>query len=114
LLILATPIFKRAEGYYSANVLFFQSIKDKLLNSLQARIQNGKLRSGAVTLQFVSKASEVPKDLGSDRVAVMTSPDVKDHHFTFAQYTDNLKTKTLGKVVMYADVVSSTMDMFDG
>ena len=87
------------------------------MESIKPRLQNSKLRSGEVTLNFVTKSTDIASkdsEITSDLIPVVTSPVTGDYKFNLEEYEQNLKTDVLGRVVLYADVVTSTMSVFDG
>ena len=98
-------------------LFMLQSKKSKLLESIQPRLQGGRLRSGEVTLCFVTDSKDIDTrdiETTSANVPVVTSPNPGDYHFNLEQYEKNLQTEVLGQVILYADVVTSTMTMFEG
>ncbi|XP_053242666.1 biotin--protein ligase [Podarcis raffonei] len=74
----------------------------------------GLIRSNMVSLKFVSsciKGTEVTPSL----MPVVTEMEAfSSEHFSFERYRQNLHTKKLGKVVLFAEVTSTTMNLLDG
>ncbi|XP_020644980.3 biotin--protein ligase isoform X1 [Pogona vitticeps] len=76
--------------------------------------KTGLITSSKVSLKFVSldgSQMEVTPLL----MPVVTETDTfSSEHFSFEKYKQNLHTKRLGKVVLFAEVTSTTMDLLDG
>ncbi|KAM3601897.1 uncharacterized protein V6R79_020890 [Siganus canaliculatus] len=95
-----------------------QEFKTNFLNWLQKRAdQNGYLKLSKSSFRMVS-SSEL-KDgplLDDDNFAVINDSSVSQSwpHFSMETYNKNLKTRVLGHTMLYAEVITSTMDVMEG
>ncbi|XP_078312371.1 biotin--protein ligase-like isoform X2 [Crassostrea virginica] len=87
--------------------------KVRLLNGLASRMKGGLLKSSSVSLQFFPRLlSEI--EVTPTLLPVVTDKMEKLKYFNIDEYWDNLSTTRLGNVVLYTDVVPSTMPLLDG
>lgn len=91
---------------------FLQVNKVRLINGLASRLKSGFLKSTSVSLQFF------PRLMSEVTVTPSVLPVVTDKmenlkYFNIDEYWDNLTTAKLGNVVLYTDVVPSTMPLLD-
>lgn len=88
-----------------------------LLQSVQQRLDKDQLlRSGDVSLKFMNAAGFAllnNKEFKSESLPAVTNPSEPVTGFNFAEYSKYLQTEVLGQVVLYSDVVTSTMSLFD-
>ena len=87
------------------------------MNSIKPRLdQKCQLRSRNIKLQIFTKMEEVEEPINADVMPILVNheSETKLYKFNWNEYKDNLKTKVLGKTVIYADVMTSTMQAFDG
>lgn len=92
---------------------FLQANKVRFINGLASRLKSGFLKSTSVSLQFF------PRLMSEVTVTPSVLPVVTDKmenlkYFNIDEYWDNLTTAKLGNVVLYTDVVPSTMPLLDG
>ncbi|XP_062596841.1 biotin--protein ligase-like [Saccostrea cucullata] len=87
--------------------------KVRLLNKIAQRLKNGILKSANVSLQFIPKWVPEVK-VTSTQLPVVTDKMEELKYFNIDEYWDNLTTVKLGNVVLYTDVVPSTMSLLDG
>uniref|UniRef100_F6UEY9 Holocarboxylase synthetase n=1 Tax=Ornithorhynchus anatinus TaxID=9258 RepID=F6UEY9_ORNAN len=74
----------------------------------------GMIPSHQVTLQFVP-SYEPEMEVTPARIPVVTETEgFASEYFSMDTYRENLRTKTLGKVVLFAEVTTSTMSLLDG
>ncbi|XP_065924354.1 biotin--protein ligase isoform X2 [Magallana gigas] len=90
-----------------------QANKVRFINGLASRLKSGFLKSTSVSLQFF------PRLMSEVTVTPSVLPVVTDKmenlkYFNIDEYWDNLTTTKLGNVVVYTDVVPSTMPLLDG
>ncbi|XP_036896515.1 biotin--protein ligase isoform X2 [Sturnira hondurensis] len=92
-----------------------EEIRDPLMQWLGKQAgPGGVIKSSKLSLKFVpSCASEVEVTPAALPVVTDTTT-FSSEHFNLETYRQNLRTKQLGKVVLFADVASSTMDLLDG
>nr|XP_022341221.1 biotin--protein ligase-like [Crassostrea virginica] len=87
--------------------------KVRLLNGLASRMKGGLLKSSSVSLQFFPRLlSEI--EVTPTLLPVVTDKMEKLKYFNIDEYWDNLSTTRLGNVVLYTDVIPSTMPLLDG
>jgi len=92
-----------------------QKIKQVFLNSLMSRLKDGHLVSKEVTLRFLRNSSDASSlNVTSSTIPVLTEAKDCKSTFDYALYKANLKTKVLGNTMLYADVVTTTMNLFEG
>ena len=86
-------------------------MKTTLLSAVEPRLKDRVLKSRDLSLSFCSVSNTAKTTM--DMLPVYT-----DHSgplaFDIQSYWNHLATDVLGQVVMYADVVNSTMRLFDG
>ena len=103
----------------------FQTLKTSLLDSFAGRLKQGSIKSHSLTLKFIStKSGELVPTATSNCLPVIT-----DGTFGSAQgmgdaqgaqlfdpqlYWRHLTSSVLGRVVLYTDVIPTTMTVFDG
>ncbi|XP_078121551.1 biotin--protein ligase isoform X2 [Sander vitreus] len=95
-----------------------QETKAVFLNWLQTRAdQNGLLTLSKASLRMLS-SSELQDDpsLPEGSLALVTNSSESQSwpHFSMETYSKNLKTSLLGHAVLYAEMVTSTMDLLQG
>jgi hypothetical protein len=54
------------------------------------------------------------QEVKAEAIPVITDSTQPGHTFNFQEYLSHLNTKSLGRIVFYADIVTSTMSLFDG
>lgn len=74
----------------------------------------GIIKSSKLSLKFMSSyTSEV--EISPSSVPVVTNPEAfSSKHFNLDTYRQNLQTSRLGKVILFAEVTSTTMSLLDG
>ncbi|XP_056004941.1 biotin--protein ligase-like isoform X2 [Ostrea edulis] len=87
--------------------------KVRLLNGIAQRLKGGFLKSASVTLQFLPRLVPDVK-VTSTVLPVITDKMEEFKFFNIDEYWENLTTARLGNLVLYADVVPSTMPLLDG
>lgn len=96
----------------------FQDTKASFLEWLKTRVdERGLLTFPKAFLRMVSSsepqaASVSPQ--GPVALVVASDESQKFTHFCFSTYCKNLKTDLLGHALLYAEVVTSTMDLLEG
>lgn len=87
------------------------------MKAIEGRMSKDKqLKSGDVMMKFMGRGCEqeaLDSEVKVDCIPVLTSK-VPSESFNTEEYFHNLKTQTLGQVLFYTDVVTSTMSIFDG
>ncbi|XP_053164195.1 biotin--protein ligase [Hemicordylus capensis] len=74
----------------------------------------GLITSSKVSLKFVSSCS-AELEVTSSVMPVITGKEAfSSDHFSLERYKQNLNTQDLGKVVLFAEVTSTTMNLLDG
>ena len=101
-------------GCLSSMSIVLQNRAQEFLDSLQPRLTDGMLRARHMTLHFLANANHTQHNLTTTYLCVETKPTLKGHQFDFEVYKACLKTQVLGNTIIYADVLSSTMNIFDG
>ncbi|XP_071098990.1 biotin--protein ligase-like [Haliotis cracherodii] len=87
--------------------------KELFLSSLENRLKGRCLTSRSVNLEFI--ATDVQNlTVSSSHLPVLTSGPHKHKYFNEEAYWKNLKTSCLGQTVLYADVIPTTMTLFEG
>lgn len=106
--------------YYCPSLLLsvIQKAKASFLNWLQTHTdQNGFLTLSKAYLKMVS-SSELQDGLSLPEGSLALVTDSLDSQnlpqFCMETYCNNLKTSLLGQTLLYAEVVTSTMDLFEG
>ncbi|GLV38483.1 Holocarboxylase synthetase [Carabus blaptoides fortunei] len=100
---------KTTDEYKPAYFLGNHELKLTLLSDLSGLVDN-KLMLSKLTLQFCGKGVEPP--VASSNllpVLIHSCPE----NFSTVEYFENLKTEFLGRLVIYSDVMTSSMDVLD-
>lgn len=95
-----------------------QEAKARFLKWLQAHVEhNGVLTLSKASL-VVTSGSDLQDALllpkGSVALVTNSAESQSWAHFSMETYSKNLKTKLLGHTVLFAEVVTSTMDLLEG
>ncbi|XP_041354801.1 biotin--protein ligase-like [Gigantopelta aegis] len=91
-----------------------QDVKESFIGGIQHRLKGGILRSKSLTLQFIEKCSPSTPVLPHHLPVVTGDGDLQLKYFQPQTYWTNLSTSRLGQVVLYTDVIPTTMTMFEG
>ncbi|XP_071956802.1 biotin--protein ligase-like [Antedon mediterranea] len=86
--------------------------QDSFLNTVKGRLKEGCLHSRLSTLQFVDTFL-LDKEIDSECIPVITTHP-KAVNFDMEAYQNHLHTKVLGNVVLYSEVIPTTMTLFEG
>ncbi|XP_070606505.1 biotin--protein ligase [Erythrolamprus reginae] len=77
-------------------------------------ITEGLIISSKLSLKFVSSCTE-NMEITSLLIPVVTDMEaVSSENFSFERYKQNLDTRILGKIVLFSEVTSTTMNLLDG
>ncbi|XP_061483664.1 biotin--protein ligase isoform X2 [Rhineura floridana] len=76
--------------------------------------EEGLISSSRVSLKFVSSCSTETEITPSLMPVVTDTEAFSSEHFSLERYKQNLQTKSLGKVVLFVEVTSTTMNLLDG
>lgn len=95
-----------------------QEAKARFLKWLQAHAEhNGVLTLSKASLVLMS-GSDLQDALllpeGSVALVTNSAESQSWAHFSMETYSKNLKTKLLGHTVLFAEIVTSTMDLLEG
>uniref|UniRef100_A0A8D1G5K2 BPL/LPL catalytic domain-containing protein n=2 Tax=Sus scrofa TaxID=9823 RepID=A0A8D1G5K2_PIG len=96
-------------------LLSAEEIRDPLMQWLGKHVDpEGVITSSKLSLKFVSSyTSEV--DITPSAIPVVTDTAAfSSENFNFEIYRQNLQTKKLGKIILFAEVTSTTMSLLDG
>nr|XP_024095230.2 biotin--protein ligase isoform X2 [Pongo abelii] len=96
-------------------LLAAEEIRDPLMQWLGKHVDSeGEIKSGQLSLRFVSSyVSEV--EITPSCIPVVTNMEAfSSEHFSLEIYRQNLQTKQLGKVILFAEVTPTTMRLLDG
>ncbi|KAK2583668.1 hypothetical protein KPH14_009599 [Odynerus spinipes] len=97
--------------YTPAFFLGRHELKLEMLEKLKAKMQpNDVLKMQNLEIQFCKKNIDKPASSSFLPVMLHQCPD----NFSTIEYFESLKTKELGRLVIYADVLTSSMDVVNG
>ncbi|XP_036983104.2 biotin--protein ligase isoform X4 [Artibeus jamaicensis] len=74
----------------------------------------GVIKSSKLSLKFVPSCTSAVEVTPAALPVVTDTTAFSSEHFDLEIYRQNLRTKQLGKVILFAEVASSTMDLLDG
>ncbi|KAM9033758.1 biotin--protein ligase isoform X1 [Sarcophilus harrisii] len=74
----------------------------------------GVMKFRKLTLKFVSSYKPELEVTPSHMPVITATEDFAPEHFNLEIYQKNLHTKQLGKIILFAEVTSSTMNLLDG
>ncbi|XP_021111936.1 biotin--protein ligase isoform X2 [Heterocephalus glaber] len=92
-----------------------EEIRDPLMQWLGRHVDaEGVIKSRKLSLKFVS--SYTPEgEISPSSIPVVTDTEAfSSEHFNLELYRQNLQTKHLGKIILFAEVTSTTMSLLDG
>lgn len=87
------------------------------MHSIQYKLKDGRLASKSVSLDFVESLADIKEEITPEILPVVIGNKISDQqikYFDLQNYWKNLKSKVLGQVLMYADVVPTTQTLMDG
>ncbi|XP_041528925.1 biotin--protein ligase isoform X5 [Microtus oregoni] len=96
-------------------LLATEEIRDPFMQWLERRVDpGGIIKSSKLALRFISShTSEV--EVSPSSLPVVTDPEAfSSEHFDLETYRQNLQTTWLGKVILFAEVTTTTMSLLDG
>ena len=100
------------------NILLFWHFpfsSQKFLEALKPDLKDGKLPGKTVTLGFYPLTSDIKDEVTPDLLPLAYNDSVPtDVPFDMETYQTNLQTQVLGNLVLYAEVLPTTMTVFDG
>ena len=102
---------------YNLSVSFFmtQEIQDPLMRWLEKQVgPGGVIKSSKLSLKFVPSCTPEVEVTPAALPVVTDTTSFSSEHFNLEIYRQTLQTKQLGKVVLFAEVASTTMDLLDG
>jgi len=97
-----------------------QKIKSQFINSVQPRLKNSRLISKDVTLHFCRHNNVQSNVVAGNVIPLITDVSVDDDDavsvggFDFVTYRRSLQTSVLGNTMMFSEIVTTTMTLFDG
>lgn len=97
--------------YTAAYFLGRHELKQDLLNRLQPHLENQELKRPQLTLQFVN-AREIAKQADEDLLPLLMNACPMT--FSTVRYFETLKTTSIGRLVIYCDVMTTSMKVTAG
>lgn len=95
-------------------VFVIQKSKQQFFKSLSSRLKDGHLVSKDVTLQFITDDCSLSAvNITNSVIPVITDAQRISILFDFTVYKANLKTKLIGNIMFYADVITTTMNLIE-
>lgn len=105
-------------GLYFLVLFYFpcpQEIHLTFLKWLEENVNaEGLIESSKVSLKFVSSCESEVEITPSLMSVVTEMGNFSSEHFSLETYQQNLQTKKLGKIVLFTEVTTSTMNLLDG
>ncbi|XP_066226334.1 biotin--protein ligase isoform X2 [Saccopteryx leptura] len=96
-------------------LLVDEEIRDPLMQWLGKRVEPaGAITSSKLSLQFVSSHTSETEVTPTAIPVVTDTVAFSSEYFDLEIYRQNLQTKQLGKVILFTEVTSSTMNLLDG
>lgn len=92
-----------------------QEVHNSFLEWLRRNVNaEGVIVSNKVSLKLESSCN-VESEITPSLIPVVTEVEAfSSAHFSLEIYKQNLQTQNLGKVVLFTEVTSTTMDLLDG
>ena len=88
--------------------------QDKLFHSLKSSLKNNVCNGNDLSLHFVPNGQPIPKATDTLLPVITGDKNCQTLSFNWKKYQEHLKTKVLGQVMFYTDVITSTQTVFDG
>ncbi|XP_053772931.1 biotin--protein ligase isoform X4 [Desmodus rotundus] len=96
-------------------LLAAEEIQDPLMRWLGKQVgPGGVIKSSKLSLKFVPSCTPEVEVTPAALPVVTDTTSFSSEHFNLEIYRQTLQTKQLGKVVLFAEVASTTMDLLDG
>ncbi|KAI4487632.1 hypothetical protein M0802_011988 [Mischocyttarus mexicanus] len=102
-----TSMEKTSVHYTPAFFLGRHELKLEVLEQLKEKMQNDILKTKNLEIQFCKKNIEKSASSSFLPVMIHQCPD----NFSTIEYFESLETKYLGRLVIYADILTSSMDV---
>lgn len=93
--------------------LHCQATNSAFHNSVKPLLQKSILKASPVSLFFASNLAEAEDKVSADLLTVLSDMSPSSSAFDVDVYMKNLKSKVLGNVLMYIEVVPTTMTLFE-
>lgn len=74
----------------------------------------GVIKSSKLSLKFVSSYTSEIEITPSSLPVITEAEAFSSEHFNLEIYRQNLQTKQLGKIILFAEVTPTTMNLLDG
>jgi len=91
---------------------FCKTTKSSLLSSVAPRLQDGRLISRDLTLHFIADEHSNSSSITPTYIPVLTSSQTSVG-FDTVTYFKHRSAAVLGNTVLYADVITTTMTLFE-
>lgn len=105
-------------GLYFYVLLYFpcpQEIYLAFLKWLEENVNaEGLIESSKVSLKFVSSCESKMETTPSLMSVITEMGNFSSEHFSLETYQQNLQTKKLGKILLFTEVTTTTMNLLDG
>ncbi|KAM5336093.1 biotin--protein ligase isoform 2-T2 [Glossophaga mutica] len=96
-------------------LLAAEEIREPLMQWLGKQVgPGGVIKSSKLSLKFVASCKSKEEVTPAAVPVVTDTTAFSSEHFNLDIYRQNLQTKQLGKVILLAEVASTTMDLLDG
>ncbi|XP_073928774.1 biotin--protein ligase isoform X3 [Castor canadensis] len=102
-------------GACGGEAVLCQAIRDSFMQWLGRHVDpEGVIKSSKLSLKFVSSHTS-ETEVTPSSIPVVTDTEVfSSEHFNLQIYRQNLRTKQLGKIILFAEVTPTTMSLLDG
>ncbi|KAJ8026735.1 Biotin--protein ligase [Holothuria leucospilota] len=82
-------------------------------DSIKSHLKKDTLQASPVSLYFTSNIAEAQKKVSADLLTVVSDTAPSPSSFDVDIYKKNLKSRVLGNLLMYVEVVPTTMTLFE-
>jgi hypothetical protein len=101
--------------FFKLIFMISQALKKQLLDTLGSRMKDGGIKSQQITLKFLPGPAAEKAAVSTEILPVATDGNVPAWKlFSPDAYWNNLTSKAMGRVVLYTDVIPTTMTLFGG
>ncbi|KAL6440601.1 hypothetical protein ACFW04_003233 [Cataglyphis niger] len=91
-----------------------ENLKTELLKNLESlQTEDNKIQMQDLKIQFYT-SEEIPETASKDFLPIIMNNKVHPINFSPVHYYEVLQTKKLGQLVIYSDILTSSMDVMEG
>lgn len=91
-----------------------ENFKIELLKNLSNLTEDYILQQSSLKMQFFTSIEEISKIASEDFLPIIMNDKARPLNFSPTQYYQTLQTKKLGQLIIYSDILTTTMNVIEG